>query len=220
VSATNAIDVELVDLSSSPNTIRIVAEGCQIVDPMNTLGISQQRVREAMYNPNVVPYWLTFDTGSRLTITANSTSELTMTVPSAGDFNAWALLARSSDDDGLTVEIYEGNRRRLQDGPIRLDQLCSVTGQTASLNAASVPLIFPFTHTFQRGTQITFSVVNTTGSDITLSMCWWGQLVYYPESPAGFSIRQAAPVRQAPSFIPVAPTLPGVQAMAGLRGWR
>lgn len=194
VVATNSLDFELTDLSGSSNTIYLSAEGCQIVDPMNTLGMSSAQIRGAMRNPNVTPYWLTFDNGATVTATASTTTEFTMTVPSDADFNAWSLGIRATTPASLTVEIFEGNRRRLQNNtPILARQIASVTGQTASLNAASVPLIFPFTHTFQRKTQVIVRLTESSGSNQTVSMAWGGQLVYYEESPPGLALRRAAP---------------------------
>lgn len=213
VAATDALDCEFVDLSGNSNTVYLTAHGCQIVDPMNTLGVTQQQVRAAMYNPNVVPYWLTFDQGSQVTVGANATTEYTMSIPSNADFNSWCIVGRATAPTSLQVELFEGSRRRLSNGPIFFDQCMSTTGQTASLNAASLPFMWNFSHTFERKTQIVVRLTDTSGSQQTVSSCIWGQLVYYDMSP--------------PSFVPVS-NLRGVQQAAapaytqnlqGLRGY-
>jgi len=221
VAATDALDVELTDLSGLSNDVRLVAHGCQIVDPMNTLGVTQQQVRAAMYNPNVVPYWLTFDSGSQVTVAGSASgTEFTMTIPSNGDFNSWSLVGRTTAPTALTVEIFEGNRRRLMNGPIRFDQCMSTTGQTASLNAASIPFVWNFSHTFERKTQLVFRFTDTSASPQVISCALWGQIVYYDQSPPSLTaINSLRGVAQAMAPAYAAPSGQMV-GMRGLRGRR
>lgn len=192
VPATTSLDLELVDLSGAENTVRIVGKGYQFVDPKTLMGKTQEEIRRASYNPNVVPFFMTWDNGAQVTVTANQTMSFTMTVPSEGDFNAFGILGRATSITGLTLQIYEGNRRRLMDRPIRLDQVIAYTNAVANQNAASLPLYCDSTHLFERKTQITFELTDSSGSDNVVSLCMPGQLVYYTPQPT-FSRVASAP---------------------------
>lgn len=185
VPATTSLDLELTDLSGNSNSVYVSCLGHQIVDPMATLGVSNAERQRLLLDRNKHPYWLTTDSGSQVTVPTTTTS-FTMTVPSVADFNAWGLLCRTTGD--FTIQIYEGNRRRLLDRAMSIYDVAattrSVTGfQDNLIPAAGLPLIFPFTHLFQRGTAITVELTSTSGNR-TASLAWAGELVYYtPADP-------------------------------------
>jgi hypothetical protein len=193
VPATTSLDIECVDLSNSSNDIRLSGIGMQLVDPMaNFSGITATDRRGHYLDPMKHPYWLTFDSGAEQTLTGTSTTDsFTLTVPSVADFNCWGLLHRISANDA-TCEIFEGNRRRLLNQPTRLSEISSktlsITGMPDSLvPAASMPMYWPFTHLFQRGTTINVRLTATAGTP-SVALALVGELIYYPASPPGLSI--------------------------------
>lgn len=212
VPATTTLDVECVDLSGNANAIRIDSLGSQIVDPMaNFSGLDAMSRRGALLDPNKHPFWLTTDAGAEVTIPANGSLTVQFSVPSVADFNAFGLLHRKTAD--FTIQLYEGNRRRLMSAPTLISQIsagtASVTGFPGDLiPAASMPMYWPFTHLFQRGTTITAELANSTGNDITASLAFPGELIYYPVSPPGLSV----PRPQGQVAPGVAPMQPMIQA--------
>jgi len=187
IPATTTLDIELNDLSVGSNEIKIAGLGHQIVDPMaNFSGITALDRRGRLLDPMKHPFWLTTDNGAQVTIAANSSATYTLSVPSVADFNCWGLLHRTTAD--YTIQLFEGNRRRLMNAATNISQLSSktlsVTGMPDDLvPAASMPMYWPFTHLFQRGTTISAVLTNPTGSTITTSIAFPGELVYYPPCP-------------------------------------
>lgn len=220
IPAATPLQFDFDDLSGNSNDIKVVGCGQQIVDPLGSLGATPEEIRLAHFSRNTHPYWLTTDAGAQVTATANATSRHLMTVPGGAHFNAVGLVARVSDVanvDDLTVEIYEGGRRVLMDGPIELQQIASVTRSVTGfagglVHAASLPFRFPISHVFRPGTVIEVRITNADAAQ-TVSIAFVGQLLYYKESPIQYAVPQHPSTRfarqvpqQFPSLIsPVAP---------------
>jgi hypothetical protein len=195
--ATSNLIAYCTNYESSSNAIRIVAEGRRFVG----CGPRQQ-LQQAFYQRRSHPYWLTFDNlgtssgaNGGVTVAANSTTTYTMTVPSSGDFNCWLIMDESTTDYHVRIlETTSGRSLMLgpgENGQGRIsckDMVAStrygVTGFPNNLlTAANTPHAWTFTHTFKRGTQISFELTNTTGSQIVVRLALHGQLVYYQDCP-------------------------------------
>lgn len=220
--ATNSLIMNLTDLSGSSNSVAIVAEGMQIVDPQGTLGVSPQQMREFYYRASH-PYWLTFDSGPQVVLSANeANNRQLLTIPSNADFNCWWIVARATSPSGLTVDIKEGQRRSLLNSPGRADLIMSftrsVTGMPGNLiPAASLPPVMQFTHLFQRGTAIEILLTDTSGAQNTVSIALAGQLVYDAPSTPGMAVRMPMAYQQYAQQQYAVPT-PGATVQPGMAG--
>ena len=218
--ATNSLQLNLVDLSNAPNTVRIVGEGMTIVDPMGTLGVTAKQMQQYYYR-SAHPYWATWDSGSQVTLAANGSSTQTITIPSNADLNGFWIVARATAPTGVNVDIFEGNRRRLTNGTLPLDLIASctrsVTGMPGNLiPAASLPPVWQFTHLFQRGTQLSITITDTSGSQNVVSLAIVGQLIYDLPSSPGLAVATPQAWNRLPfPGLPMAGQQPGA-AMAGL----
>lgn len=216
VPSTTAIDVRVVDLSGAPNNVRLAMMGHQIIDTQRATGYTPQEVQQLYLKRNTHPFWLTTDVGSQVTIPANGNLTVTMRVPPAADFEAYGLLVRSNQGvDSFDLQVFEGQRRALSQNQLPVE---FVAGQTFTMaatapngglvTAASRPLIFPFTHLFQRTTVISIDLTDTSGVDNVVSLAFPGRLIYYPQAPAGLP---------APGLQPWGPPLPGVRGAHSYR---
>lgn len=230
VPAGTSVTIEVTDLSGAANSVEIVGIGQQVLNPIANLGVARQDLIAINRKDRRHAYWLTTDAGARNTLAANTTSSYSMTVPNSADFNAFALLARSSA--AFNLNLIEGQQRSLisSGAPIAINFLAAQTITSVGMPeniipACGTPFVFPFTHLFNRGTIITASVQNPNAFAITFSLAMPGQLLYYPPAPSGLTHLNAdgrtapAGVQGAPSIVPGVP-MPGAPMLFGLNRWR
>jgi hypothetical protein len=139
--------------------------------------------------------------------------EAQFTVPSDSDLNWWWIVGRATDPTAVFCEIFEGQRRRLMNGEIRFDQLCSQTLTVAGfpgglIPAASLAETLPFTHVYQRGTTVTVRFRNTSAAPNVVAMAHAGQLLYDQPSPPGMAVKRPRALAAL------------AQARGAMAGWR
>ena len=196
IPATSSVRCELSDLSTAQNTIELLGQGLQVINPVANLGRDRQQLIRANSKANTHAYWLTHNDGSQVTIPAGvGTGTLTVQaiVPSDADFNCWQLLSRSDQGvNSFDIEIVEGQRRSLmRNGPIPIElvgaQTLTIAGTPGGIipAASATDAYWPDTHLFQRNTIIQFNLVNRTANPNVVSIALGGQLVYYQHAPGG-----------------------------------
>lgn len=195
--ATANLIVQCTDLSGAQNVVCIVAEGRRFV------GCGpRQALWQAFTERRTHPYWMTFDQGPEVALTASTTTTVSMTVPASADFNCWLIM---DDSTAITrdyrIRIMEGSSgRSLMTGPGLngtgqleckahvASTMYSVTGSsyegaTFQLRPNAFPHTWTFTHLFKRGTQIQIELTEPTGNAQTIRLALHGQLIYYNDCP-------------------------------------
>lgn len=171
---TQALRVEAFDLSGAPNTVSIIGEGVQILAERTPQEIARAQRKRWQHT-----YWLTFDSGPEITLTALGSQSVILTVPGNVHFEAFGMAARS--DGAFDLELVEQTQRSLmypggvQDGDL-------VSGRTgtpiAGIPGASLPNIFATPWLLGPSTQLKATFTDTSNATNKVSLALLGRLLH------------------------------------------
>lgn len=186
IPSSSALKINCQDLSGNANTIALTGFGQQLQAPSRTLS-EQARIAAKSYHH---PFWLTWDAGAQIALTASQNVTRNMTVPGDAHFEAFGWVARS--DGAFSLEVFEGNQRSCfqPQGVIPSGRVIATTGQLTSdgavaVPAASLPTIFPTSWLLAPNTTLRFSVTDTSVAGNNVSIALFGRLLYFSELPPG-----------------------------------
>lgn len=185
VPATSNLTFKITDLSGAANNVRIVLWGRRFIGG----DLPAQRAAKDKGARWSHPFWLTFNDGSSVALTANqSNADFYMRVPDQAYFECMGAVDDSAGE--YNIEVYEGqSSRSLTDGPIPARDFFAapavpVAGRPGMFSAAAMTFDWPFSMIFKPATNIRVRLSDTSGAANTIRLALAGRLLYYPRSKA------------------------------------